>query len=542
MHPSVLRTLEFDRIRHALAREALTPLGRARALDLQPGTELAEVRASLDLTSDASAFVGSGGSLAVWAPEDLVDTLDALDMGEQPLLPLQLAALARFIESVERVAAGVANAVPAGVAPDPAGPAVSDFAAIAERVASFTAETAAIRRAIEPSGDVSDHASSALRDIRDRLRRQRARLRSTLETFTRGRDTAKYLQDQIITDRHGRYVLVVRAEHREAVPGIVHGASASGASLYLEPMATVELNNDIIALAEREQEEIHRILLALTNAFRARREEVEATVGAAADFDELHAKVGLAARVDGIRPTLAADGRVEFRGARHPLLIPRVRDLLEDAPTHEGRRAPPQNPVASDLFVIPPTRALVISGPNTGGKTVALKAVGLLSAMAQAGLLVPVEPGSQFTPFRSIFADIGDEQSIAASLSTFSAHVANLVAMERALDLPSLVLLDEVGGGTDPVEGGALGIAVVDHFRRRGAVVVATTHDDALKSYAATTDGVTVAGFGFDPETYAPSYRLHVRRAGPEPRAGDCRAAGDAILGRRRGAGPTIGA
>ena len=164
--------------------------------------------------------------------------------------------------------------------------------------------------------------------------------------------------------------------------------------------------------------------------------------------------------------------------------------------------------VASDLRIIPPVRAVVISGPNTGGKTVALKAFGLLALMAQAGLLIPVEPGSRFTPFRSIFAAIGDEQSIAASLSTFSAHLANLVRIERELELPALVLLDEVGGGTDPVEGGALGAAVIDHFRRRGALVVATTHDDALKSYAATTEGAEAAAFGFNPETYAPTYRL----------------------------------
>ena len=167
------------------------------------------------------------------------------------------------------------------------------------------------------------------------------------------------------------------------------------------------------------------------------------------------------------------------------------------------RRATP-----SDLIIVPPTSALVISGPNTGGKTVALKAVGLLAVMAQAGLLIPVEPGSQFTPFKSIFADIGDEQSIAASLSTFSARIANLVEMNRALDLPALVLLDEVGSGTDPIEGGALGTAVIEHFRQRGAIVVATTHDEALKSYAATTPGVATGAFGFDAETFAPSYRL----------------------------------
>jgi DNA mismatch repair protein MutS2 len=284
----------------------------------------------------------------------------------------------------------------------------------------------------------------------------------------------------------------------------VHGTSASGASLYMEPLATVGLNNDVVALVERERAEIHRILTALTDAFRTRAPELDDTVAAAAEFDDLYARADLAHRVDGLAPALTADGRLEFRGARHPLLIPAIRELAE---ADEARRASAQ-PVSSDLSIVPPASALVISGPNTGGKTVALKAFGLLALMAQAGLLIPVDAGSAFTPFRSVFADIGDEQSIAASLSTFSARMANIVAMERALDRPALVLLDEVGSGTDPVEGGALGAAIVDHFRRRGALVVATTHDDALKSYAATTDGVLTAGFGFNPDTFAPTYRL----------------------------------
>jgi len=272
-------------------------------------------------------------------------------------------------------------------------------------------------------------------------------------------------------------------------------------------MATVSLNNDVVALAEREKEEIHRILLALTDAFRARGDELDALIHAAANLDELHAKVRLAQRVDGLAPDLTSEGHLDFRGARHPLLIPAVRDLLDDASGDSPASGPPVV-VGTDLTISPPARALVISGPNTGGKTVALKAFGLLSLMAQSGLLIPVEPGSRFTPFRSIFADIGDEQSIAASLSTFSARIANLVAIDRELDLPALILLDEVGGGTDPVEGGALGAAVIDHFRTRGAIVVSTTHDDTLKSYGATTEGVAVAAFGFNTETFAPTYAL----------------------------------
>ena len=491
MHAGVLRTLEFDRIREALAREAFTPLGRARALALEPAVEPEEVRQRLALTSEAAALLKAAGRVALDAPEDLDAILASLAEDEQePLAPLALLGLARFTGSVTRSAAAVR---------EHGGPGLR---ALVADVGDFTAEIAAITRAILPSGEVSDDASPALREIREALRRQRARLRATLEQIVRGRDHAKYLQDQIITDRQGRYVVIVRAEHKEALPGIVHGSSASGASLYVEPLSTVDLNNDVVALAEREKYEIHRILLALTSAFRVRGDEFDALTGAAARLDEALAKGRLAGRVDGTAPALVTDGRIEFRGARHPLLIPAVRDLINDS------GASLSVVVASDLVLVPPTRALVISGPNTGGKTVALKAFGLLALMAQAGLLIPADEGSAFTPFRSVFADIGDEQSIAASLSTFSAHVANLVAIERRLEQPALVLLDEVGGGTDPVEGGALGAAVIDHFQKRGALVVATTHADALKTYAATSPGATAAAFGFNPDTYAPTYKL----------------------------------
>jgi DNA mismatch repair protein MutS2 len=499
MQAAVLRALEFDRIREALARDVATPLGRERAQALEPATDPAEVARRLALTGEAVAFAKAGGSLAINAQEDLPEILIGLDIADEPLAPLQLVGLARFVESVDDVTAGIRRA--AGF------PGLTEIAA---RAASFAHETAAVHRAVLPTGEISDAASPALREIRDGLRRARAKLRSSLESLTHGRDASKYLQDQIVTDRNGRYVVVVRAEHRGAVPGIVHGASASGASLYVEPMSTVELNNDVVALVEREKEEIRRILLALTDGFRRRADELEALVDVAADLDEVYGKARLASRLDGLAPELTTDGRIEFKGARHPLLLVRktTSGVVSQATDEETTPEVVFHVIASDLIVAPPYRALVISGPNTGGKTVALKAFGLLALMAQAGLHIPVDPGSRFTPFTTMFADIGDEQSIAASLSTFSAHIAHLVGFERELDLPALVLLDEVGSGTDPVEGGALGAAVIDHFRRRGALVVATTHDDALKSYASTTEGVMAAAFGFNPETYAPTYRL----------------------------------
>ena len=391
---------------------------------------------------------------------------------------------------------------------------------LVETVASFKQEIADVRRKIEPSGEVADNASPALASIRERLRKQKQRLRTTLDGFLRGRD-AKYLQEQVVTDRNGRHVLMVRAEHRTAIPGIVHGGSASGASLFVEPLETVEINNDIVALEEQEAEEVRRILLELTDAFRRRPDELERTIEVATELDVIQARARFSIMVGGVEPVIAADGTFDLMAARHPLLMAKVGGNVDD-------------PVPVDIHMRPPTRVLIITGPNTGGKTVALKTAGLFVAMAQAGLHVPAAPGSKLPVFKSLFADIGDEQSISASLSTFSAHIANVVSMNRNLALPALVLLDEVGAGTDPVEGGALGIAVIDHFRTRGAHLVATTHYDSLKSYASTTDGVESAAFGFNPETFAPTYSLAVRIAGAKPGDRDRRASGHAAIGRRQ--------
>ena len=257
-------------------------------------------------------------------------------------------------------------------------------------------------------------------------------------------------------------------------------------------------------------EEVRRILLELADSLRSRATDLLRTVDAATELDLLQARARFSILIDGSQPAITGDGRLELRAARHPLLLDAVRRHLgEETPRRGADGDAATTIVPVDVLLIPPVKVLVITGPNTGGKTVALKTAGLLPLMAQSGLLLPAADGTQVPVFRSVFADIGDEQSIAESLSTFSGHIANIVAMDRALSLPSLVLLDEAGAGTDPVEGGALAMAMIDHFRRRGAMVVATTHYDALKSYAATTDGVTPAGFGFDPTTFAPTYRLN---------------------------------
>ena len=493
MHAGALKALEFDRIVEVIRGFAQTPAGDARLAHLQPSSARSEVTAALAGTAETVRFLAEE-HIGLQAPSGLEAILGGLGVEGRPLEPLQLLALAGFLASIDTTCAAIRRGRSA----------FPILRAVADRAATFESEIAAVRRTIDPGGEVVDDASPELRSIRERLRRQRSHLRGTLESFLRGKDTAKYLQQQIVTDRHGRYVLVVRAEHRGAIPGIVHGSSGSGASLYLEPLTTVEINNEIVELERQEAEEVHRILLALTDAFRRRANDLEPTVEAATELDVLNARARFSILVSGVPPEIALDGRLELRGARHPLLIPAVRQRLGGHEAEAGCE-----PVPVDVVLAPPTRVLVVTGPNTGGKTVALKTAGLLPLLAQAGLLIPVDEGSAIPVFGSVFADIGDEQSIANSLSTFSGHIANIVAMDAALEAPALVLLDEAGAGTDPVEGGALAMAIIEHFRQRGAMVLATTHFDALKTYASTTEGVAPAGFGFDPATFAPTYRLN---------------------------------
>ena len=493
MHAGALRALEFDRIVSVVAGLAVTPTGEERLAHLGPLTDAQAVARAQRATTEAAVFLANHPGFPLRAPADLGAIIAALAVDGRALEPSRLYGLADYLESIEQTRGAVrkvADAFPL-------------LSALVEPVASFREEIADLRHKIEPSGEVADHASPALSSIRERLRRQKARLRTTLDAFVRGRDTSKYLQEQVVTDRNGRHVLMLRAEYRNAIPGIVHGGSASGATLFVEPMETVEINNDIVALEEQETEEVLRILLELTDRFRGRPDDVSRTLNAATELDTIQARGRFSLLTDAVEPVIAADGSLELRGARHPLLMRKVNDRLED-----GREDGDIDPVPVDILLTPPARVLVITGPNTGGKTVALKTAGLLSLMAQSGLHVPAEEGSKLPVFKSVFADIGDEQSISASLSTFSAHITNVVSMDRTLTLPALILLDEVGAGTDPAEGGALGTAVIDHFRRRGAHLIATTHYDSLKSYASTTEGVVSAAFGFNPENFAPTYRL----------------------------------
>jgi DNA mismatch repair protein MutS2 len=492
MTPGALRALEFTRIVEVVRGFALTSTGDARVADLKPQTDPQRVQLLLSATTEGVRYLSANPLFPLRAPADLGAVLNALALQGRALEPLRLLALADLLDSIDQTKTAVRRVAAA----------FPILRGLVETAASFKGEAADIRQKIEPSGELVDHASTELKGIRERLRKQRTRLRGTLESYLRGKDTSKYLQEQVVTDRNGRYVLVVRAEHRSAIPGIVHGSSTSGASLFLEPLSTVEINNDIVALEQQEREEVHRILLALTDAFRRRAADLQRTLEIATELDVIQAKARFADLVGGTEPVLSNDGRLELRAARHPLLMPQVAARL-DPPAE--RTTPP---VPVDVLLVPPTTVLLVTGPNTGGKTVALKTAGLFALMAQAGLHVPAASGSRLPVFRSVFADIGDEQSISASLSTFSGHMTNIASMDRALALPALVLLDEIGAGTDPIEGGALGVAIVDHFRQRGALVISTSHYDALKTYASTTPGVVGAAFGFNAETFEPTYQL----------------------------------
>src|SRR5262245_41510471 len=438
MPAGALMALEFDLIVESVCRYALTPSGLQRLERLAPETDPAAVSAKLAATSETVRFLADS-QIALQSATDLETIVGAIGVDGRALEAVHLLSLSTFLASVEGTCAAIRRA----------GTTVRVLRGIADATASFELEIADIRRKIDPGGEVQDEASPELKSLRERLRKQRTRLRGTLESYLRGKDTSKYLQQQIVTDRNGRYVLVVRSEHRAAIPGIVHGSSGSGASLFLEPLSTVEINNDIVALEQQESEEVRRILLGLTDAFRRRQDDLDRTVRAATELDVLQARAQFSILVPGIQPAVATDGRLELRAARHPLLVGAVRRKVADDPAEsgvEGRsgcRIPDKgsrqdSPVPVDIVIIPPVSVLVITGPNTGGKTVALKTAGLLSLMSQAGLLIPVAEGSQIPVYRSIFADIGDEQSIAASLSTFSGHIDNVVSMDQAIDRKSV--------------------------------------------------------------------------------------------------------
>ena len=499
MHTDTLKSLEFDHIIAAVRSFAATPLGASALNNMSPLTDRQRVESALSETNDCVRFLTANGSFGLDGPSDLLDILSVLAIDNRLLDIQQLHGLATFLDSLDKVKTSINNA---------SGGPYPSLQLIATRLSSFEKEVRDIQQKTTLSGEVNDSATPQLKEIRKELRKRQQRLRNTLESYLKGRDTEKYLQEQIVTERNGRFVLLVRTEHRSAIPGIVHGSSGSGASLFLEPLTTVDINNEIVALEDNEKHEVRRILMALANSIRKRASDLRYSLKAATELDVIQSRASFSRLIDGHAPSLISGTHLKLPNARHPLLFNAVR---KRAGIQSGtpETSQPTPPVPINIILSPPTTALIVTGPNTGGKTVALKTAGLLVAMAQTGLLIPTDSDANVPVFQSIFADIGDDQSIENNLSTYSGHITNIVTMDRQLELPALVLLDEIGTGTDPAEGGALGAALIDHFRQRGALVIGTTHDSTMKSYAETTAGVASAGFGFNRKTYEPTYQLN---------------------------------
>ncbi len=493
MNGNTFRVLEFEKIRALLLSHAGSVPGCARIEALKPHGEPADVRTALDRTSQAVRLLEAPGRQPY---HDLPDPTESLVAARVPGLHLEPAALldvASFVEGACEIARHLSRAAGA-----------PDLSRRAGEVVDYAELAATIRRAILPSCEVADDASPRLAEIRRSIVRLRASLHSVMESYLRGKEAERLLQDKLITTRNDRYVLLLKAEHRGQIPGVVHGGSGSGASLFVEPLPAVELNNDLVALADDERAEVRCILRDLSSRVAQRADEIASAAAILGELDALQEMALLARDMGAHAPQVVETLEVELLDARHPLLMPQIALRLGI------KRRSTREPIPVSLRLAKGTPALVISGPNTGGKTVAVKTLGLLALMTQCGLHVPAAPGSRLPVFRRIYADIGDDQSIAESLSTYSAHLRAIVEMTRDLASPALVLLDEVGAGTDPTEGGGLGVAIVDYFRAAGAMVVATTHHGLMKAYAQSTPGVACASFGYDPHSYEPTYRLEL--------------------------------
>ncbi|HEY8656755.1 MAG TPA: endonuclease MutS2, partial [Candidatus Limnocylindria bacterium] len=473
-----LVTLEFTAVRALLAqRTSFTP-GRELAEAAVPATRLAEAERRQDETAAARELMRAAPSTGLHGAHDIRDAVRRAVLGGV-LDPGQLLAIGDTV----RAAGGLF----AAVQPYP------PLAARARSAHPPAPLAAGIEQAIGAAGEVLDRASPALASARSELRTAQARLQQRLDGLLRSGDLTRYLQDPIVTQRGGRYVVPVKSEHRSAVKGIVHDQSASGATVFIEPLEILEANNRVREAELAERTEVQRILDGLSRAVERASEDLAAVTAALAALDLILARAALADAFGAERPRLNDDGIVDLVGARHPLLLD---------------RGGPVVPI--DIRLGTDFRILVITGPNTGGKTVTLKTIGLLVLMAAAGLQVPAERGSMLPVVPRIFADIGDEQSIAQSLSTFSSHLRNVVATLAGAERGDLALLDEVGAGTDPDEGAALAMAVLETLLERGVLVAASTHYPELKAFALNTPGVTNASVEFDPETLRPTYRVHV--------------------------------
>ncbi|MGE5574439.1 MAG: endonuclease MutS2 [Bacteroidota bacterium] len=479
MDERTLRVLEFHKVRERLAAATTNSLGRELALSLDVVTDPDEVRARQRETTEARAILASYPSVPLGGIRDIRRAVAQARVGST-LAPQDLLDVAWTMDASARLRKFILGL----------GEGFQSVRDHAARIAPQPAVAREITRCLDDQGNVVDEASPVLARLRSDIRAVNGRIRDRLDSLIRSPEASRYLQDPVITLRGGRFVVPVKQEHRAAVPGIVHDQSSSGVTLFVEPMAVVELNNELASLDAREREEVERILRHLSGLVRAACPEIEGTVEALAALDFAFAKGRLSLDMDAVEPGLDTSGYLEIRQGRHPLLSGHV--------------------VPIDVELGGAFRTLVVTGPNTGGKTVSLKTIGLFALMTLAGLHLPAASGTRFAVFQQVFADIGDEQSIEQSLSTFSSHMTHIVRILEETGPESLVLLDELGAGTDPAEGASLGIAILEHLHARGSRTVATTHYSELKTFAYEHDGVENASCEFDVATLRPTYRLIV--------------------------------
>ena len=474
-----LNILELPVVLDMLAAEAVTDGGKEACRSLRPSSDRLEVKNRLAETSAAKEMMVVRGSPSLSGIKDIRPSLSRADLGGS-LNTIELLNIARVLQCARLVKGYTSD--------DKLGKSCIDHLFAALHANRFLEEK--ITGSIVGEDEIADSASSELANIRRKIRAASARVRDCLQKIISSPSYAKVLQEPIITMRSDRFVVPVKAECKGAIPGLVHDISASGATLFIEPMAAVKANNELRELAAKEKTEIERILAELSADCAAHAEDIASDYSYLITLDGIFARAKLSYKLNGIEPELREKG-VVLRRARHPLLpkdkaVPISLELGEDFDT------------------------LIITGPNTGGKTVTLKTIGLLNVMAQCGLHIPADDGSGVPVYRHVLADIGDEQSIEQNLSTFSAHMTNIVHILNECDADSLLLFDELGAGTDPTEGAALAIAVIEHARKMGANVAATTHYAELKVYATNENGIQNASCEFDVETLSPTYRLLV--------------------------------
>ncbi|MFR1365181.1 endonuclease MutS2, partial [Lentihominibacter sp.] len=478
MKEKTLNVLEYDKIIDMLAEKAGSEMTRKIISELRPFDNVSQIRESQGETTEAVRLINYKGPLPVGGFYDIEESVSFARKGGT-LTMAQLLKILYNMKTAERVVSFLKGDIPE----------VPIICSVTELLAVHKRLSEEIDRCILSEDEMSDNASGELRSIRRAMVRQNEALKVKLNHILNSADNKTMLQDSIVTMRNGRYVIPVKQEHRGRVPGIVHDQSGSGATLFIEPQAIVNLNNELRQLELDEKAEMNRILKELSEGVSEYYHDLVNNQKLLLTLDLFMAKGKLSMDMGGEEPEINEDGIMDLKSARHPLI---AADKV----------------VPIDISIGGEYRTLVITGPNTGGKTVTLKTAGLLSLMSQTGLHIPAAIGSRLPVYHQIFADIGDEQSIEQSLSTFSSHMTNIVDIVQEADKESLVLLDELGAGTDPTEGAALAIAILERLYSMGAYSVSTTHYTELKKYAISTDGVENASMEFDVETLSPTYRL----------------------------------